>query len=881
MQMDRPTRWTWSSIAAAMLAVLVVPPGAVAGGPEPGSRRDVLGQCGNGQACVANADEWNGRCGDVEGGTLPNNACECSREHCTMAAAGAFTGQLTISITEDCPGGQPGGHTSMRLVGQTQDGVPFDAAPLAPFDFCDVDIATACFLPHNSPFFCSNVAVVAGNRLTEAMLPGADWLLLHPLPASLARIVRGAAGSSSAAPVIVRAETCGPVEPAPGGGVQRTYCVKGHLIHPGVPLADCDPGKQTTCIASSPLPAVEGTVRASTVGTGIGRFTGTCEDDPPSTAPELLFDWTPGISGRARLSTAGFTTNFDPVLYVRQGACHTQNPSVVADLACDYASYEDDYTCSNTSPLAVLTLPVTEGEQYCVVVDGSYSPAGNFDLSVDFCCTGANCSCPSPPPPPPGCGAGDLPVTVVQPAVAPAPVPPTPCPASCCRPLCGDGERDPGEECDDGNTAAGDGCNAVCHRESTYRCPVPASTCGGAECLYGHDFFDVASCCPPGDTCVQPNGDECVSDFFTTCCRDAAGRECCRDEFGDTVDCVAPDGATCSTEALGLRCAATPGQCSECRDPAGSECGLGRMLCLKSSARAGSYCAAGSSQPGATCVQETDCGGIPGTTTFCRSVGFARGTMTVNDQFHAHDDFDATAAAELCIPAGERLPGELPESAVDPATALRVYRGKVSTSTPRARLRVTDEFFSNGVMVDLRKTEAVLIPSSIATGGPPDALDYDAHGLDGYRCTSVALAKKFCARIPDHVIGPTGLQRLCNHDDECGVDGSEGPCIKRQLFPKARAVTITSRAGTRALGASKLTRLCLPTSIDDGDVRDDLLALACYKVKNAKTLCAATPSLCASTPAQSLFTANDYASEWVTTGKPQELCVPARVNRYQ
>jgi cysteine-rich repeat protein len=40
------------------------------------------------------------------------------------------------------------------------------------------------------------------------------------------------------------------------------------------------------------------------------------------------------------------------------------------------------------------------------------------------------------------------------------PPPPPPC--------CGDGHLDEGEECDDGNTADGDGCSATCTYEPLY-----------------------------------------------------------------------------------------------------------------------------------------------------------------------------------------------------------------------------------------------------------------------------------------------------------------------------------------------------------------------------------------------------------------------------
>src|SRR5262249_45047570 len=156
---------------------------ALAGAPQSGARRRVLGQCGNGQACIGEASDVFGDCNFNTGDPVGENVCECTDDQCTVTSIGAFTGELTIGINEDCTGGAAGAHIAMRLVGQTQDGVPFvtgvgqlqdGSAPVASaapaLDFCNEDIATACDPDnHSSPFFCSNDTVAQlGDRLTEA-----------------------------------------------------------------------------------------------------------------------------------------------------------------------------------------------------------------------------------------------------------------------------------------------------------------------------------------------------------------------------------------------------------------------------------------------------------------------------------------------------------------------------------------------------------------------------------------------------------------------------------------------------------------------------------------------------------------------------------------
>jgi len=52
-------------------------------------------------------------------------------------------------------------------------------------------------------------------------------------------------------------------------------------------------------------------------------------------------------------------------------------------------------------------------------------------------------------------------------------------------PVCGDGSLDPGEDCDDKNTVANDGCSATCTVETSFVCPSPGSTCLPLGCGNG------------------------------------------------------------------------------------------------------------------------------------------------------------------------------------------------------------------------------------------------------------------------------------------------------------------------------------------------------------------------------------------------------------
>jgi len=98
-------------------------------------------------------------------------------------------------------------------------------------------------------------------------------------------------------------------------------------------------------------------------------------------------------------------------------------------------------------------------------------------------------------------------------------------------PACGDGTVDEGEQCDDGNTANGDGCSEICETE-------PQPSCGDGN-------VDEGEQCDDGNTA---DGDGCSATCVTEpCCGDGhldAGEQC---DDGNTSD---GDGcsATCQTE---------------------------------------------------------------------------------------------------------------------------------------------------------------------------------------------------------------------------------------------------------------------------------------------------------------------------------------------
>ena len=128
--------------------------------------------------------------------------------------------------------------------------------------------------------------------------------------------------------------------------------------------------------------------------------------------------------------------------------------------------------------------------------------------------------------------------------------------------LCGNAQLDSGEQCDDGNTASGDGCSSGCAFEAGYNCGAPGTLCTKSEvCGDGKVNLDLNETCDdgnttPGDGCsalctLEPNyacptpGKPCVSPVV---CGDGVISSC---ENCDDGNKLSSDGcsSTCQVES--------------------------------------------------------------------------------------------------------------------------------------------------------------------------------------------------------------------------------------------------------------------------------------------------------------------------------------------
>jgi len=150
-------------------------------------------------------------------------------------------------------------------------------------------------------------------------------------------------------------------------------CTTADVCHGGTcvggdPAAGC-----AACDAAAALPAQGGTFVGHTAGSG--TLAGSCADSGGSGA--RVYRWTPATSGLATLATCGQDTSYDTVLSLRGAAC--TGPEV----ACN----DDTPGCDTGEPNdhhgSRLRVAVTGGATYWIVVTGYGGHTGTYRLTVD------------------------------------------------------------------------------------------------------------------------------------------------------------------------------------------------------------------------------------------------------------------------------------------------------------------------------------------------------------------------------------------------------------------------------------------------------------------------------------------------------------------
>jgi len=155
--------------------------------------------------------------------------------------------------------------------------------------------------------------------------------------------------------------------------------------------------------------------------------------------------------------------------------------------------------------------------------------------------------------------------------------------------LCGNSKLDTGEDCDDGNTASGDGCTSLCQTEPGWTCPTAGQQCNPPRC--GDGNLTSNESCDDGNT---DNGDGCSSDCKSIekgwVCR-VPGKRCtplCGDGIlTGTESC--DDGNTNSGDGCSSTCLLEPG--ASCDKSTPNKCKP--AVCGNGTVESGESCDAG------------------------------------------------------------------------------------------------------------------------------------------------------------------------------------------------------------------------------------------------------------------------------------------------
>ncbi len=283
----------------------------------------------------------------------------------------------------------------------------------------------------------------------------------------------------------------------PTGGVACNEVCGDSLV---VGVEECDDGNTADGDGCSATCSIEAPVCPTETLTtlGLASVTGdTCAEGDfdeaagcggTNSGGDYAVEFTAPADGTYRFSTDNDTRDFDTVLYIRDTCGGTE-------LICN------DDTSGGASQVE---LTLTVGETAVIYVSGFSNACGNFALDVTE--------------------------LTVDPVV------------------CGDGAVEGLESCDDGNTDAGDGCDATCATEDGWDCPL------GAACseICGDSLIVGDETCDDGNT-VDGDGCSATCSIETDGCPDTATSTVGIDiASGDTCDLADADAApSCATNAAG------------------------------------------------------------------------------------------------------------------------------------------------------------------------------------------------------------------------------------------------------------------------------------------------------------------------------------------
>lgn len=190
---------------------------------------------------------------------------------------------------------------------------------------------------------------------------------------------------------------------------------------------------------------------------------------------------------------------------------------------------------------------------------------------------------------------------------------------------CSNGVINPGEQCDDGNTASGDGCSFLCTIETSTCasgtiCPTGAPCPANGVCpnLCGNAVLDAGEQCDDGN---QVNADSCTNACLFPC----------------VPGTVCPDGQVCPANGV------CPSSCGNGVVDPGEQCDLGLFNGLSNSG-CSATCTGGPCTPGSICPNGAQCPPNGVCPNLC-----GNGTLDPGEQCDDANQIDTDACTNSCF----------------------------------------------------------------------------------------------------------------------------------------------------------------------------------------------------------------------------------------
>jgi len=393
--------------------------------------------------------------------------------------------------------------------------------------------------------------------------------------------------------------------------------------------------------------------------------------------------------------------------------------------------------------------------------------------------------------------------------------------------VCGDGTREGAEQCDDGNTAAGDGCSATCTTELTMSCGNGAvegteqcddgGTAGGDGCsatcqtespmLCGNGAVDGGETCDDSNT---TSGDGCSSSCQTETPAGCGNGAVVTPETCDDGNTAAGDGCSgLCTEEPGYICTGMPSTCAMAT-PAGT-CAAPYIVNFTNTAGVLIGTATGDTTASTNQVPMATCSGIDATTGAGKDHVYRFTTTDVRDvsvSVTSTNMFD-TVVRVLAAPC-------------DPATDVDEYTGADGCD---------DEYPSDELL------EYTALPAGtyyVVIDG------YAAADVGSYSFT-VTARPTLCGNGAIDPISaiPMTFDEICDDGDLMSGDGCNARCEEEPGY------TCT----TAPPAASVCTQTCGNSVIDAGETCDDGATVngnGCNSVCQTEPgyICTGAPSTC-------------------------------------